>query len=51
MNKECWLEMDLYWFQGDEPERKVSALFDRLTPLWGRAAEARKGLALCVGWI
>lgn len=51
MNGECWLEMDLYWFQGAPLERKVEELFDRLGPLWRRAPDARKGLTLCVGFL
>lgn len=51
MNRECWLEMDLYWFQGGTVQEKTRELFDRLTPLWNRAPESRKGLCLCVGWL
>lgn len=51
MNNECWLEMDLYWFQGAPPAQRVRELFDRLTPLWNRAPGARKGLTLCVAWL
>ncbi|MCD9025698.1 hypothetical protein [Cohnella silvisoli] len=51
MNNECWTEMDLYWFQGGEIDDKVKELFDRLTPLWTREPDARKGLSLCVGWL
>ena len=51
MNGECWLEMDLYWFQGAPLERKVEELFERLGPIWRRAPQARKGLTLCVGWL
>ena len=51
MNNECWLEMDLYWFQGDEPADKARELFDRLEPMWRRSPSARKGLVLCVGWL
>ncbi|MDI4643700.1 hypothetical protein [Cohnella hashimotonis] len=51
MNDECWLEMDIYWFQGSLLEQKVAELFDRLTPLWQREPAARKGLAMCAGWL
>jgi hypothetical protein len=51
LQQECWLEMDLYWFQGAPPQEKASELFDRLTPLWQRSPQGRKGLALCVGWL
>lgn len=51
MNRECWLEMDLYWFQGGSVEEKSKELFDRLTPLLNRSPEARKGICLCVGWL
>lgn len=51
MNRERWLEMDLYWFQGGPLTQKVPELFDRLTPLWGQAHGTRKGLAICVGWL
>ncbi|MCC6728407.1 MAG: hypothetical protein IT208_03615 [Chthonomonadales bacterium] len=51
MNHECWLEMDLYWFQGAPVDQRVTALFDRLEPLWQREPRARKGLSLCVGWL
>ncbi|HZG75793.1 MAG TPA: hypothetical protein VEZ72_08030, partial [Paenibacillus sp.] len=51
MNRECWTEMDLYWFQGGDLQGKVGDLFDRLTPLWARNPEARKGLTLCAGWL
>ena len=51
MNNECWTEMDLYWFQGEDMGTKVKMLFDRLVPLWNRAPKARKGLSLCLGWL
>ena len=51
MNKECWTEMDLYWFQGGAVDDKVRELFDRLTPLWTREPDARKGLTICAGWL
>jgi len=51
MNKECWTEIDLYWFQGEEINIKVKELFDRLTPLWSRESNSRKGLSLCIGWL
>lgn len=51
MDNDCWLEMDLYWFQGGSPEVQVSKLFDRLEPLWSRNPGARKGLSICVGWL
>lgn len=51
MQQECWLEMDLYWFQGGPPAQKAAELFDRLTPLWQRVPRGRQGLALCVGWL
>jgi len=51
MDNECWLEMDLYWFQGGSAEEQVAKLFDRLTPLWSRNPAARKGLSICVGWL
>ncbi len=43
--------MDLYWFQGGSADSKVKELFDRLTPLWIREPDARKGLSLCIGWL
>lgn len=51
MNGECWLEMDLYWFQGAPLDRKIDELFDRLGPIWRREPDARKGLTLCVGFL
>ena len=51
MNTECWLEMDVYWFQGAPLAQKVQELFVGLSPLWMRAPAARKGLTLCVGWL
>jgi hypothetical protein len=51
MESECWLEMDLYWFQGGSAQDKAAALFDRLGPIWQREPGARKGLTLCVGWL
>ncbi len=51
MTDECWLEIDLYWFQGAPPEEKARELFDRVAPLWQREPAARTGLALCVGWL
>ena len=51
MNDECWLEMDLYWFQGAPPEQRAVELVDRLRRLWTRSSGARKGLSLCVGWL
>ncbi|MDR3692738.1 MAG: hypothetical protein P4L46_25380 [Fimbriimonas sp.] len=51
MNKECWLEIDLYWFQGEPPQVRAHQLFERLLPLWGRSPATRTGLSLCVGWL
>lgn len=51
MNDECWLEIDLYWFQGGAPDAKAAELVDRLLPLWQRSPTARKGLSLCIGWL
>ncbi len=51
MNRACFLEIDLYWFQGGAPGDRIRQLFDRLAPLWNRDPSARKGLALCVGWL
>jgi hypothetical protein len=51
MNRECWTEMDLYWFQGQPLDTKVRQLFDRVSPLWQRSPDARKGISLCVGFL
>jgi len=51
MNRECWTEMDLYWFQGAPLGQKVQELFDRLEPIWQREPGARKGISLCCGWL
>jgi len=51
MKDECWLEMDIYWFQGKPLQEKITALFDRITPLWAQEPNARKGLSLCAGWL
>ena len=48
-DKELWLEMDLYWFdgEGNTPAR----FFDRTEDLFRRNPRARKGVSLCVGWL
>lgn len=51
MRQECWLEIDLYWFQGGDRQEKVCLLFDRLGPLWNWEPAARKGLCICAGWL
>ncbi|MCX7018206.1 MAG: hypothetical protein WCK47_08285 [bacterium] len=51
MNKECWLEIDLCWFQGGQPQEKAAELFNRIEPLWKRNPTARHGLSLCAGWL
>ena len=42
LDQECWLEMDLYWFEGGYPKERVEQLFDRLSPLWLRKPERGK---------
>ena len=51
MHNECWLEIDIYWFQGDEPSRKVKEFFDRLEPIYRLEPQGRKGISLCAGWL
>jgi hypothetical protein len=48
---ECWLEIELSWFQGKPQEILVDELFDRLLPLWHRPVVGRCGLVFCVGWM
>jgi hypothetical protein len=48
---ECWLEIDLSWFQGRPQAELVDELFIRLLPLWRREDVGRRGLVFCVGWM
>ena len=50
-NEECWLEIDLHWFQGASPKARAEELFARLLPLWSRSGKPRAGLLICAGWL
>ncbi len=45
-----WLEIDLFFFQGERLEDDVDAVVERFAPLW-RDVRGDRGLILCCGWL
>jgi len=45
-----WIEIDLYWFDPQEPETSAKAFWNRYYPLY-RNVTGWKGVIICIGWL
>jgi hypothetical protein len=51
LQHDCWLEIDLSWFQGRPVAELCDELVTRLAPLWLRDDVTTPGLIFCIGWM